>query len=221
MRRFFYKLGRNIAECFSGYNLLLHLLAILLTYAFVISGFDWAYFIFFRDTLLYRILFPAAIIGGLTPILLPIAMYIFGWFKKNLKISKTAFALGEAAIIGWGISSFYKAFTGRAHPDLVHNSPIVDISRQFKFGLLRGGVFWGWPSSHATIAFAMAVALLTLYPRSKLLKYLSLLYAFYVGIGVSMSIHWFSDFIAGALLGVVIGVVVGRSFRAGYAIKAS
>jgi hypothetical protein len=29
-------------------------------------------------------------------------------------------------------------------------------------------------------------------------------YALYVGIGVSMTIHWLSDFVAGAILGTVI-----------------
>jgi membrane-associated phospholipid phosphatase len=42
---------------------------------------------------------------------------------------------------------------------------------------------------------------------------LAILYAFYVGMGVSMTIHWFSDFVAGAIIGSVIGAVVGKSFR--------
>jgi hypothetical protein len=37
-------------------------------------------------------------------------------------------------------------------------------------------------------------------------------YALYVGIGVSMAIHWLSNFVAGAILGTVIGGVVGESF---------
>jgi len=40
----------------------------------------------------------------------------------------------------------------------------------------------------------------------------AILYAFYVGIGVSLTIHWFSDFAAGAIIGSVIGAVVGKSF---------
>jgi F0F1-type ATP synthase assembly protein I len=36
--------------------------------------------------------------------------------------------------------------------------------------------------------------------------------AFYIGLGVSMMIHWFSDFVAGAILGMVIGVLVRKSF---------
>jgi len=42
----------------------------------------------------------------------------------------------------------------------------------------------------------------------------ALAYAFYIGIAVSMTIHWFSDFVAGAIIGTVIGLVVGTSFRA-------
>ena len=59
----------------------------------------------------------------------------------------------------------------------------------------------------------MSVCLITLYPNNKLLMILALIYAFYVGLGVSVSIHWFSEFVAGAIIGSVIGVVVGRSFR--------
>jgi hypothetical protein len=40
----------------------------------------------------------------------------------------------------------------------------------------------------------------------------ALLYAFYIGLGVSVTIHWFSEFVAGAIIGSVIGTVVGRSF---------
>jgi membrane-associated phospholipid phosphatase len=40
----------------------------------------------------------------------------------------------------------------------------------------------------------------------------AILYAFYVGLGVSMTIHWFSDFVAGAIIGSVIGAVVGNGF---------
>ncbi len=88
----------------------------------------------------------------------------------------------------------------------------VDISNGFRFGLLRGGVFWGWPSSHAMVAFASMFALIALYPKHKLLKVVAILYALYVGLGVSMSIHWFSDFVAGAIIGAVIGISAAKSF---------
>jgi hypothetical protein len=40
----------------------------------------------------------------------------------------------------------------------------------------------------------------------------AILYAFYIGLGVSMTIHWYSDFVAGAIIGSVVGMVVGKSF---------
>ena len=90
---------------------------------------------------------------------------------------------------------------------------LTDSSHGFQFGFLKGGVFWGWPSSHTTVTFAMSVCLITLYPKNKLLISLALVYAFYVGLGVSVSIHWLSEFVAGAIIGCVVGSVVGKSWR--------
>ena len=78
---------------------------------------------------------------------------------------------------------------------------------------LRGGIFWGCPSSHTAVAFAMTFALFTFFHESKKLKYYALIYAFYIGLGISMSIHWFSDFAAGSILGAVTGVAVGQSLK--------
>ena len=73
-------------------------------------------------------------------------------------------------------------------------------------------MFWGWPSSHITIAFAMAVTVFTLFPKHRWLGWLAIAYALYIGFGVSVTIHWCSDFVAGAILGAVIGTVAGKSF---------
>jgi hypothetical protein len=58
----------------------------------------------------------------------------------------------------------------------------------------------------------MAVALAMLYPKNKVVLYCALLYALYVGLSVSTSIHWFSEFAAGVVIGSTIGLVVGKSF---------
>jgi len=89
----------------------------------------------------------------------------------------------------------------------------MDSSRGFQFGFLKGGVFWGWPSGHTTVTFAMTVCLIVLYPKNKMAVFLALLYALYIGLGISVTIHWFSEFVAGAIIGSVIGTVVGKSFR--------
>jgi membrane-associated phospholipid phosphatase len=214
MLGFLYQLPRNIIRCFKGYNLLWHFLAIVLTYVIVTSGFDWYYFISTKQPALRTFLFPAVRLGMILPIVVPLIVLAIGVLRKNLKIKNTAFALGQAAILALAISSFYKAFTGRIPPPhFFGHGALVDTSHGFRFGLLRGGMFWGWPSSHTTVAFAMTIALWELYPENKLVRYASILYAFYVGIGVSIRIHWFSEFLAGAIIGSLIGAVVGKSFH--------
>jgi membrane-associated phospholipid phosphatase len=214
MPGFLYKLPQNFAQCFKGHNLLWHFLAIALTYIIVTSNFDWYYFISAQKPLLRTFLFPAIRLGMILPVVVPLLLLAIGILRKNLKIKNTAFALGQAAMLGLGISSFYKALTDRIPPPHFFGQGVpVNTSHGFQFGFLRGGMFWGWPSSHTTVAFAMAVALWELYPENKLVRYAALLYAFYVGIGVSIRIHWFSEFIAGAIIGSVIGAVVGKSFQ--------
>ena len=58
----------------------------------------------------------------------------------------------------------------------------------------------------------MAFTVFMLLPKHRWAGFLAIAYAFYIGIGVSMNIHWFSDFVAGVIIGTVIGVVVGKSF---------
>ena len=208
MKLFLSTLPRNVIECFKGRMLIWHLAAIILTLALVVSGLDWQYFLWTRSPILRSWLFPAVPIGGLLPIVLPLALLVVGGVARSARTRLIGWAITQAEVIGGIIAAGYKAITGRAHP--AHGDG-ADLSHAFRFGLLRGGVFWGWPSSHTTIAFAMAVTVFRLFPRQKWLGYLAITYAFYIGLGVSMTIHWFSDFVAGALIGSVVGVVVGNS----------
>src|ERR1035437_10169566 len=209
MNLFFSTLPHNIIECFKGRMLIWHLTAIILTVALVVSGLDWQYFLCTRSPILRSWLWPAVPLGGLLPIALPLMLLVLGSVTRSAQTRLIGWAICQAEVIAGIVAAGYKALTGRAHP--AHGVG-ADLSHAFRFGLLRGGVFWGWPSSHTTIAFAMAVTVFRLFPRQKWLGYLAITYAFYVGLGVSMTIHWFSDFVAGALVGTVIGVVVGTSF---------
>lgn len=210
MKYFLQTLPQNIGHSFKGKNIWWHLIAIFATALIVLSGFDWYYFTVMQNFSLDSFFFPAIIIGGILPIFgLPLLLLI-GWIRKDEPTKMLAWALGQAALIGYLISSFYKALTGRLPPPHII---VTDISKQFNFGFLKEGVFWGWPSSHTTVAFAMAFALITLYPKNKTVMVVALVYALYIGVGVSLSIHWFSEFIAGALIGTVIGVVIGKNFN--------
>lgn len=210
MKQFFSTLPRNLLGCFKGRMILWHVGAIALTAILVLSGFDWFYFTATRSPILWKWTFPAAPIGGLVPIVLPLVLIVSGFIISHARLALTGWAIGQAELIGSLVSSAYKAFTGRVHPAMRETG--ADISREFHFGLLRGGVFWGWPSSHTTIAFAMAATVYTLLPKQRWLGWLAIAYAAYIGLGVSVTIHWCSDFAAGAIIGTVIGVVVGKRF---------
>jgi len=209
MKQFLTSLPRNLLGCFQGRRIVWHLAAILLTVALVTSGFDWRYYLATRNPALRAWMFSAVVIGGLLPIALPLFLLVVGFIIQSTRMMLAGWAVGQAALLGSLISSAYKAVTGRAHPS---HDVGADISQVFHVGFLRGGVFWGWPSSHTTIAFAMAVTVFTLYPKQRWLGWAAILYAVYVGLGVSMTIHWFSDFAAGAIIGSVIGAVVGNGF---------
>jgi membrane-associated phospholipid phosphatase len=209
MRQFLATLPRNLIGCFKGRRIVWHILAILLTFILAASGFDWRYFLATRNPAFRPWTFPAVLIGMLLPLALPLVLFAFGIIARSARAALIGWAVAQAAILGLLIAAAYKAVTGRPHPPRGFGE---DISHLFRFGWLRGGVFWGWPSSHTTVAFAVGVTVLTLCPKQRWVGLAAILYAFYVGIGVSMTIHWFSDFAAGAIIGSVIGSVVGKSF---------
>src|SRR5208283_2636526 len=208
-RDFFYTLPSNIIRSFWGPNLLWHILAIGATFIIVRSGFDWLYFEQTRP--FARYMFSAVILGWRVPVVFPIIAYIAGAICKDQLAIYSAYSTAQATIIGLIVAATYKAFTGR--PGLMHSRlTFMDTSSEFHFGFLRGGIFYGWPSSHTTVAFAMAATVWALYPNSRVTQCVAILYALYIGVGVSMTIHWFSDFVAGAIIGTVIGITVGNAF---------
>ena len=220
MPELFHRLPGNVLAIFRGRNLLVHASAILLTILILQTGLDWAYYCRTRAELFAQFALPAIMLGSLVPILGTLALLVVGFSSRNRGLITTAWALGQAALLGYLVSILYKAWTGRIPPPFkgfrmsaANANTLTDTSHGFQLGLLKGGVFWGWPSSHTTVAFAMSVCLVTLFPRHKLLLVLALGYAIYVGLGVSVSIHWLSEFAAGAMFGSLVGRVVGASFR--------
>jgi membrane-associated phospholipid phosphatase len=207
--RFFLSLFCNMGQVFSGRNLLWHLVAIVLTYILVVSGFDWFYFVHTRGPEVITILFPAVILGAYVPIFLPLFLLAGGYWNKSANSIRAGWILIQAQLIAELVSFFYKALTGRVSVRFAEVG--TDTSRMFRFGFLRGGVFWGWPSSHTTLAFATAFTMMALFPRSKTIRILMLAYAFYIGIGVSVTIHWFSEFVAGGIFGTLVAAVVAKN----------
>jgi membrane-associated phospholipid phosphatase len=219
MPELLHRLPRNLLASFTGRNLLWHALAIGLTIAIVMSGLDWSYFRATRNATLQSLVRPALVLGTILPVLGTLLLLLVGELRKNRRLITTAWALGQAALLGYVVSCTYKALTGRLPPpyhgfqmSAMNEGSPVDSSHGFQFGFLKGGIFWGWPSSHTTVAFAMAACVIALYPQNRRLIMLAALYALYIGLSVSVSIHWLSEFVAGAIIGSVVGSVVGKSF---------
>ncbi|GAC1413003.1 MAG: hypothetical protein NVSMB66_3740 [Candidatus Doudnabacteria bacterium] len=209
--KLFYKISHHVIDSIKFNKGLNYILAILLTLIIVYSGLDilW-YQLSINNRWIYNTGFVSVIAGGLIPIFVPGVIYIIARFRKNIQAQLLALTLGQASMLGLIISSFMKVFTGRVAPEGFSISPTFG---GFRLGLYRGGVFSGWPSSHTTVAFSMATALIFLYPEKKWLKWVAFSYAFAIGIGVSVNIHWLSDAVAGALIGYAIGKKIGIDFR--------
>lgn len=208
----FFRIGSNFVRSFTGKNAYLHLAAILLTYICVVVGIDWKYFEATRSQAMFYAAIPAAAIGFIVPTFIPLSVYVYARARRMRTLRVVSSALVQSALLGVVVSWIYKAFTGRLQPDL-SSQAARDISNAFHFGFLQHGVFWGWPSSHTTVAFATAVTLVALQPKKRGVVLCALLYALYIGLGVSVTIHWLSDFMAGALIGTAIGLSVAKSYR--------
>ena len=204
---FLFKLRETIFSLFSPRYLPWHVLAIVLTYVFVITDTDWNYYEISRNPFIQMYAWPAGILGFFAPLIIPALLLIRGGAYRVM-----GYAVIQAQAIGWLLSAFYKTFTGRAHPPLQGITLPTDITHVFQFGLLKAGVFWGWPSSHATVACAFSATVFLL--SDKLwVRVLAIVYATYVTVGASLTFHWFSDAVAGVIFGTLVGVLVARAFK--------
>jgi membrane-associated phospholipid phosphatase len=205
-------MGRNMIGSFTYQYGLHYIIGTAASYGLVESGADWRWY---RNAVEHpwisntgRI---SIVTGPIVSVALPLGLYLYGRSEKDAGLQITGLALGQAAINAAVITSVLKAFTGRVGPQ--HKTEVTDYSRDFRFGFLRGGIYQGWPSSHTATAFSMATALMELYPDNTAIKIGGWTYASLIGLGVSTNIHWFSDAVAGALIGYAIGTMVGISFR--------
>lgn len=150
-------------------------------------------------------------VGFVLPVLLPLILFLVAKSKNDKKLLLTAKATTYTVMLGFTVSTLIKTFSGRQSP-FFHGTFSVDNSHNFNFGFLREQVVGGWPSSHTTVAIALATTFILLYPKSILIKVTGVCLAIFIGIGVTFGFHWLSEFVAGVFLGVVIGRVVGGYF---------
>ena len=210
-RAFVHRLPQRFLAVYRGNSIFYHIAAVVLTYVLVVSGFDWYFFEVTRSPYFYPLTMAAGIGGVFVAALVPIGMYVVGEIRKNAALVAHGALCAQAVVIAWVVSSFYKALTGRIEPEFLTQSSFVDGSRDFNFGFLEPGLFWGWPSSHTATACALAAALFVCYPKNRVVRYLALLLAVAVAAGAAVGFHWFSDVLAGVIIGTLVGVVVARA----------
>ena len=189
------------------------------TWAMIRTGIDWNWrnFIFDREPLITNAGGPVMSVGGIVPVVTPLAFLVAGKSIKNEKLVITASALTQTLILTMAIQSPLKMITGRRDPGLVDNNFYTrtygesDFSAEFNW--FNMDFFNGWPSGHTANAFSAAAALSELYHDSMWVKAGAFGYAVLIGLGVTMHAHWASEAVAGALIGYAIGKTVGKSYR--------
>lgn len=205
--------ARFAIQVFSWRMVPFHAIAVIGTLFLIGTGLDWAYLVFVLSVVPPSLLFVADLLGFVLPILLIVGSLLILFISREKLYRMYAEATMYAILLGFSLSTIIKAFTGRVSPPHRHRGGeliLVDNSHQFNFGFMNEQVIGGWPSSHTTIAFALAVTLTLLLPRRWYIQAILFGIALFIGIGVTFGFHWLSEFVAGACLGTAIGLVVGR-----------
>lgn len=215
----FTHLGQNTSRSFSGTNLLWHSAAVITTFIIIQSDVD--YFVhdyFSRNIETYDKYTTVTLWGGyIAPLTIGGGMYLWGKSNGNQKLYTAGCAVLQASAITLVCGSVLKAITGRPSPDPTVYTDMREASRIFRFGFLQGGIHYGWPSGHLMTNSAVITCLMSFYNKNTFMQIFGGLAIGYLIFGVSAhegaTMHWFSDVIAGTLMGCAIGATIGKDFR--------
>ena len=111
-----------------------------------------------------------------------------------MKSKKLVLAAWLSPIIAFAINIPIKLIFARPRPDLLQKFYPLNIPN------------YSFPSSHAAVFFSLLPLLIA---RTKKLRYVWLVYAILIAISrILLKQHYFSDVVAGALLGYSIGILI-------------
>ena len=190
-------------DSFKKRNLLFYVFGIVFTYLIIRSGLDYLYLTFVLKNVPSDFLITANILGFIIPIFLPIILILMGYISKKRSTWNLGWLLARVTFVAFSISTIIKIFTNRPSPP--HHGEILDISRIFDFGFLLRSPVGGWPSSHTAVVFALATCIYLLFPKKRYTDIFVCFLALFISVGVTFGLHWLSDFVVGALIGVVVG----------------
>jgi len=215
----FTNIGGNAVNSFSGGNLFVLPAAAAVTYLLVMTDADYhVHDYFHRNVATYGKYSTAALWGGyIAPLAVGGGMYLWGKATDDRKTLAAGCCALQAAGVAMLAGTVLKAVTGRPGPDPSTYPDMQQASHIFQFGFLRGGLHYGWPSGHLATNSAWIVSLMTFYNKSLPVQVGGVALIAYLFFGVTAhegaTMHWFSDVIAGTIIGCTIGLTVGKHFR--------
>lgn len=212
--------GEDVKDSFTGDALPLHVAAIAATPALVYSNVDASIQSHFAAHPTDRFTTFGAVAGNFGPFLIGLPIFLQGKIARDDETVGASFAVAHSTIIALTYISTLKFFTGRPHAENSDPASAEVQSRRFRFGFSRNGIVDGWPSGHVGMTTTLLSTLAHYYPEKTWLKYFGIgfvSYMFYTVISHDEGMyHWFSDGVAGALMGYAIGSEVGDNARERY-----
>ena len=216
--KLFGNIGNNIVNSFKGDNVYLHLAGIASTVLIVTTNTDYYVHNYFYEhenlgnaamPLIHYAIYIPFVTGG--------SLYAYGKLNKDDRAVAASFAVFQSSLVALAYNSLLKAITGRPHPDWQDSTDMKSLSKTFRFGFLRGGVWWGWPSGHTSSVMAVVSALTNFYSEKTWLKVAGYSLTAYMMLGVSSlhrgGMHWFSDAVAATFMSYAIGSTIGKYYR--------
>ena len=210
-------IGSSAFGSITGVNGLLQLSAAAGTVGFVQSGTDTRIHNYFvRNSEFSPYTIPVIWGGYILPVIASSGFLTYGLAADSYEPYKVGCIIAQSTILSFGYQSIFKLVTGRVQPDSFTYSTDKE-SKDFRFGFNKGGIDFGWPSGLMIINTSSLVALQTVYPKNKVLKYGSQAWLTYALISISAhekgKLAWFSDGVAGTIMGIAIGRSVGKAFN--------
>lgn len=153
-------------------------------------------------------------LGGAGTIVLSLGTYGVGVVTQNRTIADIGLHSGGAIVVGTLVGSALKGTIGRARPATVSDSNAADymLGRGFRLG----SAYQSMPSGHTMAAFALATVIASesrhRWPGRR--RWIApVAYGAATAVGLSRiynDVHWASDVVLGAGVGIVSGLAVVR-----------
>jgi hypothetical protein len=211
-------LGGNAEKSFAGSNAWLQAAGVAATVLLIEGNADYGVNRYFHEHKSCADFFhPVVSVGTVLTPAFGAACYFGGMAKSDPELKGLGSALLQSQILTSLYIGLLKGITGRPHPNPDSGADMKKLSRTFRFGFLRGGLFWGWPSGHTASAMALASTLTAYYPENTWLKIGGAALVAYTMTGVAAvgggRMHWFSDAVAAAFMTFAIGHTVGDYYH--------